>query len=571
MIIDEITEKNYKEKLEAGKTIIEEKFKKWDILKKLAEIRERPIFEDKELRARAASYLRDPTIWAYALLKDKQNNPLKLKYFQDRIINDRHRFIQVVAANQIGKTWANCVKAIHHALNVNNASVLITSRSEPQAINVLDETKWMLKRASIDFTPVIGEIENRTELHLNSPDKKGVSVIRCFPPTTGVLGYPATLSLNDEHGFWEIDKTDDRNYFAQVVLSRINETKNWSHDFLTMGQVVVISNPNGQQGEFHRIWRDDTRFHKYRYCWLASPSNTIEEYLEAKKNTLTHTFDSVYAATFSSASGGYILRSEYDDAEKLEYSEGIPDGVVLHLGLDKTGEDTISKQTDDSILVGVYELPKNKPEDKPIYREAYLRTWKGNSYIYDKEDKTKGNEIYEEIARLSKAYSISGLSYDKPGVSDAVKRDLINLYILPEYMINSLTYSVQNKTEVYNNMKFLFEQRRLQLLRDSVQKGQFMNLHFERLSSGNMKVHHKREGVHDDYPDAVANALFQAVKNISRASVVIIPKKSVFGERKIKKEGMRKNILCKECDRFAPSSVPISGLCDDCNYDLDIE
>ena len=100
MIIHEVNETNYKEEIEKGELAVQAKFDKWDILGKL-----RHSIPKEGWKAKAAWLMRDPTIWAYATLKDKQNKQLECYYFQDRIMNDRFRFIQCSAANQIGKTW----------------------------------------------------------------------------------------------------------------------------------------------------------------------------------------------------------------------------------------------------------------------------------------------------------------------------------------------------------------------------------------------------------------------------------------------------------------------------------
>src|SRR3990167_5048361 len=173
MLIEETDEINFEQKNIEGEKRVSSKIHKLDIQ-----------IENNNVNW---NLFYDPTLWAYKHLRDKQNKPCLLRGFQDTIINDKHRFVSVVAANQVGKTWTACVKAIHHALFVNNASVLIISRSEQQAIMILDEIKWMMKRANIKFDSVIGEVENRTELHLINNDKVGVSVIRCLPPTTTIL------------------------------------------------------------------------------------------------------------------------------------------------------------------------------------------------------------------------------------------------------------------------------------------------------------------------------------------------------------------------------------------------
>ncbi|KKL48618.1 hypothetical protein LCGC14_2323740, partial [marine sediment metagenome] len=115
---------------------------------------------------------------------------MKLRGFQDKIINDKADVIVVAAANQSGKTTTAVVKVLHHAMLVPNASVLIVSRSEQQAIYILDEVRWAMRRSGIKWQPIMDEVENRTEIHITNEDGKGVSVIRCLPPTQRVLAYP---------------------------------------------------------------------------------------------------------------------------------------------------------------------------------------------------------------------------------------------------------------------------------------------------------------------------------------------------------------------------------------------
>ena len=118
MIIDEITEDNYSERNTAGDHIVDVK------LQKLENQINEPVKVGKKYNPINWYLFYDPTIWAYKVLKDKQNKPLRLRGYQDRIINDKHRFIVIAAANQIGKTWSiGCVKAIHHAIHVDAISL----------------------------------------------------------------------------------------------------------------------------------------------------------------------------------------------------------------------------------------------------------------------------------------------------------------------------------------------------------------------------------------------------------------------------------------------------------------
>ncbi len=550
MLVEETTEQNYKEKNEEGRLRVANKIKKWQQEGGTGELGMTPLF--------------DPTLWAYQLLKDKQENPLILRGFQDKIINDRHRFIIVAAANQAGKSWMACAKAVHHALHVNNASVLIISKSDKQAIYLLDEIKWMLKRADKGFKEVMSDIENRTEIHIQSPNRTGVSVIRCLPPTTSVLAYSATLIICDEQGFWEVksgekDMSDTR-FFYQCVETRTNETKNWKHSYFTMGQIVVISNPNGQRGIFWHLWNTDSRFHKYRYCWLANPRNTLEEYLDAKARLPSDVFDSSYAAVFSSARGGFITLDEYNDSLRSDFKMVMPNNSEsIYIGGDFAGEDTKFRDVDESVLFGV--TRKNiKGSQVPDIKVVYYKEFPKRS--------SKSKVIYPELKRLRDGYSIAKFGYDKMGVGDSVKNDMMDMGLFPENCIEPLTYSLPNKSEVYYNMKHLFEQRRLILPDIPKLKEQLMGLRFERTTAGHMtpviKVHHASGGIKDDYADALANALYMATRFGDGTTVETIPTNDGRG-RERKSRQPRTAIMCKGCGMNKYSSNPKSGYCDECS------
>jgi len=554
MLIEEITEENYLEKIKEENKIVEEKIRKLD--EQAKEIKEdnekfkrlripKGGLPKSELPSIDWKLFLDPTIWTYKLFKDKQNNLFKFRGFQDKIINDKHPLVVVVAANQIGKTWTACVKAIHHAYFVPNASVLIVSRSEQQAIYILDEIKWMLKRTNLSFEELWeNEVENRTELHIKNVDKTGVSVIRCLPPTQRVLSYPATLIICDEIGFWEIERMDSIEFFEKVIVSRIQDTKYWKikignpeiilNDYFTMGQIFCISSTNAQQGVLWKIWNDPD-FHQYRYNWLANPEHTIEEYQLLKRKKPSDIFDSVYAATFSSATGGFILLEEYEDAIR-KYSVFPPPDQPICLGGDFAGEDTVNRDVDETILFGGIKI-KEEGEDKVkivYYNEFPLRV--------------KKEEVYEEIKRLNTAQ----FSYDKAGVGDSVKNDLIDKRILSEYQIDSLTYSLPNKSEVYYNMKHLFEQRKIIIPDIPKLKEQLLGLRFKRTEGGHLNrpvimVHHEREGLHDDYADALANCCWATMRSSAIPVDLTIIKREPE-EKELTNKGTM--LFCSKCDNY---------------------
>lgn len=482
------------------------------------------------------SLLLDPTIWAYAYLKDKQNNPLKLRPYQDLVINDKNRFVLFVAANQIGKTWTLCVKGVHHAIHVPNSTVLIGSKSEPQAIRVLDETKQMLNRSDIKFNEIYSEVANRTELTFNQPHRN-IGKLVCVPATERALGYDATLTLLDEFAFWE----NDDYLYEKVFETRSLETKKWKYKNFTMGQNVIISNPNGAQGKFYDLYRHDSRYNKYRFNWLIAPGNTIEEYNRLKEIKDPDTFDMCYAAVFTSGRDSFITYEQY---KKAIESVVMPTNKPLYLGLDVAGEDIVGKHSDSSVLFAGY-------VEKKDLNNLFVPYWK------EFKPGTAKKEIYNEIALLKKSYTVYGIAYDKPGVGDSIKNDLIDEHIFPEYQINSLTYSLPNKTDVYVNLKRLYEQGRIKHPDIPKLKEQLMGLKMVRTAGGHLdkatgerkasyKIHHRSQNLHDDFPDALANLAWKALRATSPE-----PTMTLIERKKVKKSDIPKKKLaicpiCKE-------------------------
>ena len=99
MIVEQINEENFRERKKEGEAELQKKFDSWNRL-----IKNKNNMKLDEFKARTAYLWRDPTIWAYACLKDDQGKPLKLYVWQDIVINERGRFVHVHAANQIGKS-----------------------------------------------------------------------------------------------------------------------------------------------------------------------------------------------------------------------------------------------------------------------------------------------------------------------------------------------------------------------------------------------------------------------------------------------------------------------------------
>jgi len=451
-------------------------------------------------------------------------------------MNDRHRFIHCTAANQIGKTWgAGIIKGLHHALHVNNGSVMLISRSEDQAKGILDEMKWMLNRAKVPYEPFEDEVANRFEYHIKSPDGVGVTPIRVFPPTQAILSFPASLIIMDETGFWEEKHigSDPISYYQQCVEPRTNTTKNWKHPFLTMGQINSITNPNGQDGLAWWLYNHPD-YHNYIYNWLANPNNELDEYKKKEATISPPIFASTYAAKYVMASGGFIELSQYIRFKDYNAPLVIPPGPIF-LGGDLASEEPKSKNTDWNTLYGVIHVPNQLFPQHPRVRVVFRKEF---------PPKTPREVYYNEIDRIKKlpGVSIPKFAYDKVGVGDSVKRDLIGRGILRENQIEALTYSLENKSEVFLNLQALFQQDMIEGCAIPKLQEQLLALKVEKpTGSVHIKVHHKTEGVKDDEPDALANACYVAKVYHSHEYSSFVPVGSPVKDDKSVSKGIKSN------------------------------
>ena len=96
MLIEEIDENNFEVKTKELEAKVESKLKKFERQIELAQKseKEKGIHHKVENEDTIDWYqFFDPTIWAYKHLRDKQNKPLKLRGFQDRIITTSIRLL----------------------------------------------------------------------------------------------------------------------------------------------------------------------------------------------------------------------------------------------------------------------------------------------------------------------------------------------------------------------------------------------------------------------------------------------------------------------------------------------
>jgi hypothetical protein len=222
------------------------------------------------------------------------------------------------------------------------------------------------------------------------------------------------------------------------------------------------------------------------------------------------------------------------------------------LGGDFASEEPKAKGRDNTVLYGVIQVKNIAYPQYPRIRVVYRKSFPPGS--------SRDKEIYPEIERLTRlpGVTVAKFCYDKVGVSDSVKNDLIGRGILTEFQLEPLTYSLPNKSEVYLNMQTLFQQDMLEGASIPELEKEILALRVEQpVGSIHIKVHHKTEGIHDDEPDALANACFAA------RSVGYFPTSFSFIENSNGVVGAAHKgtlLYCTKCENYHWDKCPSSSL-----------
>jgi len=446
-----------------------------------------------EQQRKAVKLLQDVTIYMYAFFKNPNDTskPLKLYPYQDLVVNDNHRKVLLISANQVGKSLALCCRALHFALNNPGTTRLMFSKTLPQSKDLLRQIRALLRTCTIDYEHTIGESYNKTEIYLKHYDviiengkkiKKELldSRIICLPASESALGYAAHEEDLDEVAFYE----NGRHFYYQIALPRTYTTK---------GRICMVTNPNGQIGIAWDIWDKKNNFHKYRFNFLDCPTNTQEEYDALKLSMPRHQFDSTVNAIFTDPEGGFITLSERKDMQDENIPNRLPSLVTapLYIFYD------FAKIHDRTVRIIGIPINANKDDWAPEVQVKEMKEY-SEGVGYD--------IVVNDLKELVQSYGnqrIAMIGWDNTGVGSGIN-DFIKRVRQLGISAVPVEFSLQNKSRIYTLFKLLVEQRRIKMPFVEECDNQLASLRFRTSTRGYLQVHHENEKDRDDFPDALA-------------------------------------------------------------------
>lgn len=362
------------------KSIVQKKFELWNYVGKLGLLQGNfNTKQEKLMHYRAITLpLRDKTIYAYVNFKFN-NMPMKMRYYQDIMLNDKHDRILFASSNQIGKSICLDVDAaVEFSIDHGKEWVgILVSKSLEQSKYQMDRIKQMLKSSNITYreestedtktgkrdsvgaiTFTFYDIDNKTPLYTNR--------LICCPPTGSALGYPTDRMWLDEFDWWE---NIDQNWFMQqVAIPRTIETN---------GAIIIFSNPNGKDKELYKLWNEKYEdgtyiWHRYNFNYWDKPGANQHQFNKITARMTRFQVDSTMLAVFSQSAGAFFSYEEIMDQIDKELCQK---GDMAGYGRETAWFLDVGTVHDQSCLIGGYieENPDN--EEVPLIKAFWIHKY----------------------------------------------------------------------------------------------------------------------------------------------------------------------------------------------------
>ena len=399
----------------------------------------------------------------------------KLFPYNKEYVDCKDRFIVYRSGRQVGKTMSTAVKAIHFAFfaplmlkTVNtDCTIVIAAPTQNQATIMFGRIRDMIMRSEFLSRYVIRNTQ--TEMWVSFLDNTGSSkIVTRATGETGVSlrGYSPHVIIADECSFI---KTDILRAFLPSGLA--TQARVWltSTPFSKAGyfyeacQNAKPGNPDGMWREFHIKSTDNP---------LVQEDPTFVE--EIKKLTREEDVQEV-EGEFLDIGDALIPNSLIMEA----ISDGTPRGrLQYYMGVD------VARTGIDETVYTIVSVDEN-----------------GTVYLEEVESESQSNvvNVAGRVRDFVHKYNIVTVFADETGLGGG----LIDLGREHGSPMRGVTFSLQEKADMYKNLRLLFENHKIKLKNVNKMVYQLSYLRREYTETGVMKI---KSDEHDDYPDSLVLA-----------------------------------------------------------------
>lgn len=424
----------------------------------------------------------------------------KLFEYNKKYVDCKDRFIVYRSGRQVGKTMSTAVKTIHFAFFApllldtvgRECTIVIAAPTQNQASIMFDRIRSLIMNS--DFLKGYVVRNTQTELWLSFLDNSGISKIitRATGETgTGLRGYSPHVIIADECSFI---KTDILRAFLPSGMATKSRVWLTSTPFSKAGyffEACQNSKPTNPDG----IW---TEFH------VSSLDNPLIKedptFVNEMKNLTRDAYVQEIEGNFLDIGNALIPNSLIMEA----ITDYIPKGrVSYYMGVDvaRTGRDET-----------VYTVLGVDENDVGFVEEI------------EYEEQSNVVQVSGRIQDFVRKYNVETVFVDETGLGGG----LVDLARSQGSPVRGVMFTLQEKADMYTNLRLLFENHRIKLKQINKLIYQLSYLRREYTETGIMKI---RSDEHDDFPDSLVLAC-KAMSNGNQWHVLDVGKnlrKALFG------------------------------------------
>ncbi|MHA1876735.1 MAG: terminase large subunit domain-containing protein [Promethearchaeota archaeon] len=394
--------------------------------------------------------------------------------YQRKLLLSNSKRITFRSGRQVGKTTIAAGRAIHHALSHENRQVLIVSPTQRQSSIMFRKIRSLLKHRLI-----FDEIESESQTMITFKNGSEIHSLPGNNPDT-IRGFSPTKSIVDEAAFVK----DELFVALEPSLAATN------------GGLEMYSSPFGKRGRFYNSF-DEEGFEKYHIKSKESPLITDEFLQNARKSKTELEYLQEYEGEFLEEQDTYfsrelILNSIEDLKENYD-----PEHCNYYLGVD------CARYGLDETVYTIAEI-----DGKGIIRiRKIINT-----------SKKPLTDVIGRVKALDEQWKFHGIYIDSSGLGAGAVDSLIeaglpikNIQTSSGNISDSVQFTLQNKEEIYKNLKLIMEQEKIKYPNNDKLIRQMCDLQYEYTEAGHLKLHHPDKG-HDDFPDSLALAVAFCIK-----------------------------------------------------------
>ena len=424
----------------------------------------------------------------------------KLFDYNKKYVNCKDRFIVYRSGRQVGKTMSTAVKAIHFAFFApimletvkDECTIVIAAPTQNQATIMFDRIRSLIMNN--EFLKGFVVRNTQSEMWVTYLDGRGMSkIITRATGETGVSlrGYSPHCIIADECSFIKSSilkafLPSGMATHARVWLTSTPFSK--SGYFFEACQNAKPANPDGMWTEFHVKSTDSPLIKEDPVFVEEMKKLTRDEYVQEVEGEFLDIGNSLIPNALIKES---IV--DYKPRGRIQYYMGVD---IARTGRDETV----------FTIIGV-------DEDEVVFVEAVFGEAQSNVV-----------DVAGRIGDFVRDYKIESVFIDETGLGGG----LVDLAREQELPVRGVVFSLQEKAEMYKNLRLLFENHKIKLKEINKLVYQLSYLRREYTETGVMKI---RSDEHDDYPDSLVLAC-RAVNSGHEWHVMSVAKelqKAMFG------------------------------------------